>query len=298
MSHGITTDRSFSVLAPQPSSLLAFLELTKPTITALVLATTAIGYLLAGGQPGKAMALTLLGTGLASAAAGCLNQWLECEQDGLMARTRHRPIPSGRVPLADALGFGLLLAASGLILQAFVGTGALALTVLTLVLYLAAYTPLKRYSPQSTWLGAAAGAMPPLIGWIAAQGRLQPMAWILFGVQFLWQIPHFLTLFWIHREDYARAGFQVMAVADPDGKLTAFQIAIHSFAVLPLSLLPSLAGGAGSLYGASALALGTAYMVLGMRASWTLAHTDAQCLFFGSLVYLPAIFSMMLLGGV
>jgi protoheme IX farnesyltransferase len=153
-------------------------------------------------------------------------------------------------------------------------------------------------TPQTTWLGAAAGATPPLIGWAAATGALSAKAWALFGIQFLWQIPHFLALFWIYREDYARAGFRVMPVVHPDGGTTAAQIAIHSFTLLPATLLPVVLGMAGFSYAVSALLIGIVFLGLGLRASWTLAHSDARRLFLASLAYLPLIFGMLFFGGV
>jgi protoheme IX farnesyltransferase len=198
----------------------------------------------------------------------------------------------------QALEFGLLLAALGLGLGAAVNLGVFALIALTLAFYLLAYTPLKRVTPQSTWMGAIAGATPPLIGWMAATGRLAPLAWFLFAIQVVWQIPHFLALFWLYREDYARAGFKVMPVVDPNGGSTAKQIALHSFALLPASLMPGIYGVAGLPYCAGALLLGTVFLGVGMRASWTLAPADTRRLFRFSLAYLPILFGMLLWGGV
>lgn len=276
-----------------------YLTLSKPRIAVMVMATTGLGFLLSGGRSGALLWWTLAGTGLAAGACGALNQYLESAQDLLMARTRSRPLPARRLSPAAALVFGLGLAAAGLGLLLW-KSGALpcALTAGTLVLYLLAYTPLKRVTPHTTWIGALAGATPPLVGWSSAQGSLATGAWVLFAIQFLWQIPHFLAMFWLHRQDYARAGFRVMPVEDPSGGLTAAQIAIHSFTVLPASLMPSFCGMAGPGYGFGALALGTAYLGLGMRASWTLAAIDTRRLFLASLAYLPILFGMLLLGGV
>lgn len=269
-----------------------YLALTKPRITLLVMATTAFGFKLAGGQEG--LWRLLIGVGLSSAACGALNQWLERELDGKMTRTAKRPLPAGRLDPLSALLFGLALGTFGLALLE--GLPRL-LTAATLAAYLLAYTPLKRLTPQSTWVGAAAGATPPLIGWAAATGSLPPQAWALFAIQFLWQIPHFLALFWLYREDYARAGFKVMPVVYPKGGSTAAQIALHSFTVLPASLAPSFLGMAGPGYGLAALVLGTAYLGLGMRASWTMSALDNRRLFLASLAYLPALFTMLMIGG-
>lgn len=274
-----------------------YLALGKPRIAVMVMATAALGFLLAGGR-GPVLFWTVLGTGLASGACGCLNQLLERKEDGLMKRTARRPLPSGRLKPAPALAFGLALAAMGLgILVWKVNLLACGVTAFTLAAYVLAYTPLKKITPHTTWIGSLAGATPPLVGWAAAQGALPPHAWVLFAIQFLWQIPHFLAMFWMHREDYARAGFKVMPVVDPRGGTTACQIAVHSFTVLPVTILPSLCGMAGLSYGIAALIVGTAYLGLGMRASWTMAAIDTRRLFFASLAYLPIVFGMLLLGG-
>ena len=276
-----------------------YFALCKPRIALMVVLTTALGFSLAGGRLGPSMLWTLLGTGLSACACGTLNQYLEKEQDALMARTRKRPLPAGRLEPAQALIFGLGLAAVGLTVLAIKSHPyALGMTAATLVLYVLAYTPLKKVTPQTTWLGAFAGATPPLIGWAAASGTMPMKAWVLFAIQFLWQIPHFLAMFWMHREDYARAGFKVMPVVDSSGGLTAFQIAIHSLSMLLASLLPSLCGMADARYGFVVLIVGTAYMVLGMKASWTLALVDTRRLFLASLAYLPLVFGLLLWGGV
>lgn len=275
-----------------------FLALCKPRITVMVMATAALGYACSGAPISARFFWTLLGVGLAACACGCLNQLIERRQDGLMERTRRRPLPSGRLEPKQALLFGLALAFSGLALLACQSQrGALLITAMTVAVYLLGYTPLKRRTPYATWLGAAAGATPPLIGWAAAQGHLPLAAWVLFAIQLLWQIPHFMALFWIHRLDYARAGFLTLPVIDPRGRLTAVQIAVHSFTVLPASLMPSFCGMAGVGYGMGALLLSSAYLGLGMRASWTLAAIDTRRLFLASLAYLPLLFVMLLLGG-
>lgn len=274
----------------------AYLELSKPRITLMVAVTAAIGYSLAGGRDRALLAWTLLGTALASAASGSLNQLAERRQDSLMRRTRTRPLPEGRLTPARALGFGLVCAAASLIVLAWrVNLSAAELTAATIALYVLGYTPLKLRTPHSTWVGAAAGAMPPLIGWAAANGSLDPRAWALFAIQFVWQIPHFLAIFWLHREDYAAAGFRVMPVVDPGGGSTACQIALHSFALVPASLMPFLCGLAGLPYACAALAFGTAFLGLGMRASWTMAAVDTRRLFLASLAYLPALLGTLVL---
>ncbi|MBI3551024.1 MAG: protoheme IX farnesyltransferase [Elusimicrobia bacterium] len=276
-----------------------YIALAKPRIGVMVMATTALGFLLSGAQSGPRLWWTALGAGLASGACGALNQWLERRADGLMKRTAGRPLPAGRIKASRALAFGLCLCLLGLgILRLRSGKLPCLIAALTVAAYVLAYTPLKRMTPHTTWIGAAAGAAPPLIGWAAGLGHLSPQAWVLFGIQFLWQIPHFLSLFWLYREDYARAGFQVMPVVDPAGGLTAAQIAVHSLTVLLASLMPIFLGMAGVGYGLAALLLSTAYLGLGLKASWTLAVVDTRRLFLASLAYLPILFGMLLIGGV
>lgn len=276
-----------------------YISLAKPRIALLVMITAALGYSVAGGAADAGMLWVVLGTGLASGACGALNQALEGAQDALMERTKSRAVAAGRIPAWTAAAYGATLAAMGLALL-YKGVGLLpcALTGITIFLYVALYTPLKRVTPQTTWIGAAAGAAPPLIGWAAARGSLAPQAWVLFGIQFLWQIPHFLALFWMYRKDYARAGFQTAPVVDPAGGLTAAQIAMHSFTVLPMALAPVFFGMAGKGYGFAALLLSTGYLLLGARASWTLAAADTRRLFLASLAYLPLLFASLLIGGV
>lgn len=276
--------------------LSAYLELTKPRIVMMVVLTAALGYCLAGGASRALLAWTLAATGLAACATGALNQLMEIEQDRLMRRTRTRPLPEGRLTFRQANIFGLATAVAALVLFAWkVNFLSCALCAVTIVAYLLVYTPMKTRTPQSTWAGAVAGAMPPLIGWAAARGSLSAEAWALFAIQFLWQIPHFLAIFWIHREEYARAGFRVMSVVDPDGSLTSFQIAIHSLALFAAGLVPVFLGMTDLLYGYGALALGAGLLGLGLKASWTMALPDTRRLFLATLLYLPALLAVMAL---
>ena len=276
-----------------------YLALTKPRIALMVALTAGLGWGLAGGRSTPAFWGMILGVSLASAASGTLNQYVERREDGLMNRTKKRPLPTAAVKPEPALAFGLALAVIGpTIVWASGGRLAAALTAATIAIYVLAYTPLKKITPQTTWIGAAAGAMPPLIGWAAAAGSLSPKAWALFGIQFLWQIPHFLALFWIYREEYAAAGFRTMPVVHPDGGTTAVQISLHCFTLLPMTLLPVVLGMAGLPYAFAALAVGTIFLGFGLRASWTLAVVDARRLFLASLAYLPLIFGMLYFGGV
>jgi protoheme IX farnesyltransferase len=277
--------------------LANYLQLSKPRIVVMVLVTTAVGFCLASGTDRSRLLWTLLGTALAASACGSLNQLIERRQDALMRRTRSRPLPAQRLSAGQASAFGLACALAGLGLLAWKVNGlACALAAFTIASYVFAYTPLKRLTPQSTWVGAVSGAISPLIGWAAVRGTLEPEAWTLFAIQFIWQIPHFLAIFWIYREDYALAGFRVMPVVDPSGRSTACQIALHSFALLPASLAPTWCGLAGAPYAYGALVLGTVFLGLGMRASWTMTLLDTRRLFLASLVYLPVLFGMLVLG--
>lgn len=274
------------------------LQLAKPRISLLVGLTTAFGWAVAGGRLNASFWGLMAGVMLASGACGTLNQWVERSEDALMKRTKTRPLPQGRISPSNALFFGLFLAVVGPALVLIsAGPVAAGLTALTIALYVLAYTPLKKVTPQTTWVGAAAGAMPPLIGWAGAAGSLDARAWALFGIQFLWQIPHFLALFWMYRDEYAAAGFKVMPVVHPDGGTTALQIAVHSFTLVPATLLPVYLGMAGKSYGLPALLVSAAFLGLGMKASWTMARADARNLFLASLAYLPLIFGMLLFGG-
>ena len=273
-----------------------YVMLSKPRISVFVIITAAMGYCVGGGETNAALLWLCLGTGLTAAACGCLNQALEGVQDSKMARTAKRPVAAGRVSPLEASLLGGGLAVAGLAIL-WAGCGPLPFWI-TIFGYVALYTPLKMVTPQTTWIGAAAGATSPMIGWAAARGSLGVQAWSLFAIQFLWQIPHFLSLFWMYREDYSKAGFQVMPVVDPKGGVTAAQIAMHSFTVLPAALLPMFLGMAGKGYGFAALALSAAYLGFGLKASWSLAPIDTRRLFLASLAYLPLLFASLLIGGV
>ncbi len=272
-----------------------YLILTKPRITVFVALTAVVGYRLAGGTDGWVLFWTVLGTALASSCSGALNQYVERDADALMNRTKNRPLPTGRLKPGEALLFGIACGAWGVAMLAmFVNSLAAVLAAATITIYVAFYTPLKRVTPQSTWFGAISGAIPPMIGWAAATGELALGAWLLFAIQMLWQIPHFLALFWLYREDYARAGFKLLPVLDPEGGATRVQIAIHSFSLLIASMLPTYFGISGLAYGYGALLISSAFLLVGLRASWTLDDKDTRRLFLSSLAYLPAVFTLIL----
>lgn len=278
--------------------LADYLALTKPRVTALVLVTVAAGFWL--GMPSAHAALQLLpllvGTAMAVGGANALNQWSERLPDGLMRRTKGRPIPSGRVNPDDALRFGIALSAGGVLLLAVVvNILAAALTALTIAIYVLAYTPLKRMTSLCTLIGAIPGAMPPVIGWAAARNALSIEAWGLFMLLFLWQLPHFLAIAVLYRDDYARAGFKMLPVVEPSGLATARQTALYGLALLPVSLLPTYLGFAGPWYGYGALVLGLALLVVSVRAAVVRSVSACRQLFRASVVYLPLLLALMVL---
>ncbi|MCH7760235.1 protoheme IX farnesyltransferase [candidate division TA06 bacterium] len=275
-----------------------YLELTKPRITLLVLITTLAGFYL--GSLGSLNLLlllhTLIGTALTAGGASALNMVLERDVDSRMRRTKNRPIPSGRLQCEEALLFGIILSASG-IFYLTVGvnlfTGLIA--SLTLYSYLFLYTPLKRTTPFSTLIGAIPGALPPVMGWSAARGEISLGAWVLFSILFLWQLPHFLALAWLYREDYARAGFPMLPVLDPDGERTGRHIALYCLALIPVSLAPTLLGLAGPTYFFGALALGLVFFGFGLSFLIFKSKAFARRLFRTSVIYLPLLLILMML---
>ena len=282
-----------------PASRLAdFVELTKPRITFLVLVTTAVGYALGVGptfQPAVFLAL-LVGTALVSGGASALNQWAERDADARMTRTASRPLPSGRLAPSDALAFGAAISAVGLALLAgAVGALTAALALASLGSYVFLYTPLKRTTPLCTLVGAVPGAIPPMMGWAAARGTLDREAWALFAVLFLWQLPHFLAIAWIHREDYARAGFPMLPVSDPGGAATARQTVAYAAALVPVTLLAGAFAAAGQGYLWSALALGLVFLACTVVFAVQRSVRAARWVFLASVLYLPAVLALMVL---
>jgi protoheme IX farnesyltransferase len=272
-----------------------WVELTKPRITAMVVFTTLVGFVTSAPGPVLIPALlaALAGTAFVAAGAAVLNQVLERHTDGLMLRTRHRPLPAGRVTAAEGTVFGSVLSAFGLGLLLW-RSGALAAAVaaVTLFSYLAIYTPLKRRTPLATLVGAVPGALPPVIGWAAAQRSLDGGAFVLFAIIFLWQVPHFLAIAWLYRDDYARAGFPMLPVLDREGGFTARQTVIHSLALLIVSLAAVGLGGAAYLAGAFVLGVALTLFALRLVSSRDLAA--ARGLFLASILYLPALCSLLL----
>ena len=286
--------------APQartrPSLLSPWLELTKFRLSGLVVMTTAAGFLLAhGGVVNLQLFLvTIAGTWLAAGGAMVLNQWQERDRDALMERTRLRPLPARRVTPAAALAGGLILATAGLGLLALAVNGlTAALGLAVVLLYTLVYTPLKTRSSACTLVGAVCGALPPMMGWSAATGGLGFGAWVLAGILFVWQIPHFLSLAWLYRDDYARGGFRMLPVTDPEGSATTRMVILYSLALVPVALGPVWGGHAGWIYGAGSIALGLSLLFFGKRLAQYRSERRAGYVFAATLAYLPLLLVLM-----
>jgi heme o synthase len=278
----------------------AFVELTKPGIVRMVLVTAGTGFFMASasGHPLDVLLLAhaLFGIGLAAAGACGLNEYAEWEADGLMHRTADRPVPSERMQPRTALFYSGLLVMLGLLhLQLFVGSVTAALVALTVVSYVLIYTPLKRRTWLATLVGAVPGALPILAGWTAGGGGMTVPGFALFGILFLWQMPHFYALAWVYRADYARGGFRMLTTLDADGSRTARQIVLFGAALIPVSLLPTWLGLTGGLYLVAALLLGLAFLLLGVAMAIQRDDRHAMRLFLGSVAYLPLLLMMMVI---
>jgi len=281
--------------------MIALFELTKPRITQFVLLTAAAGFYVAATAGGGTVDLalfahTLVGTALVAAGTNAFNQLRERDVDARMERTRRRPLPSGRVTPRAAAWFATAIAGAGLAyLAVLVNPLTTSLAALTLVSYVALYTPLKRRSSLNTLVGAVPGALPIVGGWTAAGGSLDAAAAALFWILFLWQLPHFLALAWIYRDDYRRGGLVMLSGDDPDGRRTARMVLLYALALVPVSLVPRQLGLAGNVYFVGALALGLVYA--GAGAVMTLGPTGSRAwrVFVTSIVYLPALLALMVL---
>jgi heme o synthase len=274
----------------------AFYELTKPGITRLVLVTTAAAFYLAsiGSFDFLLLIHTLIGTGLAASGTNALNQWVEREADAQMRRTAKRPLPSGRLRSMEAAAFAWGISVAGLIyLVAFVNVTTAVIVALSLSSYVFVYTPLKKKTWVSTVIGAVPGALPILAGWTATGRPLTPGAWALFAIMFAWQMPHFYALAWIYREDYGRAGFQMLTVVDATGKRAARHSVLFAAALIPISILPAVFGVAGNIYLVGAIALGAVFVVLAANMLRMPTERLAWRLFTGSIIYLPVLLLLM-----
>jgi len=280
------------------SNLGDYIALTKPRLNFLVVVTSAAGYYLGSVASINLwdMAQAVVGTALVAGGAAVLNQVYERDTDAMMRRTLSRPLPDHRVTAGDATIFGITLSIAGIALLAF-GANMLAalLALATLVVYLVIYTPMKRRSSAATLVGAVPGALPPLIGWAAAHGVVTIGGWTLFAIVFLWQIPHFMAIAWMYRDDYRSAGFPMLPVIEPDGRRTGRHALWFAVALLPVSLAPTFVGLSGWTYFAIAVILGAALVLLSIRFAATRSETSARQLFFGSITYLPLIWAAMIL---
>jgi heme o synthase len=273
-----------------------FVSLTKPRLNFLVILTTLAAYYLGSDERSTIVQLvhTLIGTALVAGGAAALNQVWERDTDRLMARTRNRPLPDLRLSPRVALWFGLALTVIGLVdLWMFVNTRAALIAMLTTVTYLLLYTPLKLRTSLSTLAGAIPGALPAVIGWAAATNSLSIEAWVLFAIVFLWQMPHFLAIAWMYRDEYAQAGMPLLPVIEPDGRSTGRQALLYTAALLPISLLPTLMGMATAWYLAGAVALGAVLISLSLKFSQMRTTESARRLFFGSILYLPLLWAIL-----
>lgn len=276
----------------------AYLELTKPRITFLIVLTAAAGFCLASRSSINYIVFSnaMIGIALLSSGIATLNQYIERDLDALMRRTATRPLPSRRLLPWEALTFGValtVLAEAYLAILVNPLTAVLGLTVIAG--YLFAYTPLKTRTTLSTMVGAFPGAVPPLIGWTAARGEISIEAWVLFAILFLWQFPHFLAIAWMYREDYGRAGILMLPVVEPEGRVTSQQIVVYTVMLLPVSLLPTFVHIAGRVYLWGAVVLGLLFLYSSIRAAISKSRQSARQLLLASVIYLPLLFILMVL---
>ena len=287
-----------SVAAPRHGFVSDLAELVKARLTLLVLLTTAVGFYLGADPPVDYMALfhTVFGTAAAAAGAAALNQWWERRVDALMRRTKTRPIPAGRMAPVQALVLGAALSLFGVVYLAFVCNAlSAALTALTIVIYIFAYTPLKRSSTANTAVGAIPGAIPPMIGWAAARGDIGAGAWGLFAIVFLWQMPHFFAVAWMCREDYSRAGFRMISNEDSTGERSASQSVFFCILLLVFAGLPAFVGIVSYVYQAIELVLGGLLVAVAMRFLRLRTQSAARLLFIASIVYLPLLLTALVI---
>lgn len=285
---------------PRAAGSGVYLELMKLRLVSLVLVTTAVGFYAGSAGPRDAaffgqLAQTILGTALLAGGAMALNQVMERETDALMRRTQTRPLPQGRLGVREASAFGAVLVMIGmayLCLMVKVLTGVLGLV--TVGVYLLLYTPLKTRTPWCTLVGAVSGAIPPMLGYTAAAGAITGGAWLLFAVLFVWQMPHFLAIAWLYREDYARGGQKMLPVVDPSGASTARQMVAFAAALLPVTLMPTAIGMAGATYFVGALGLGLVFLGFALGVAVWKTERAARTMFIVSVLYLPVVLGMMM----
>ena len=271
----------------------AYYELTKPSITFMILVSTALGYFMGGNGISnyQHFILTLLGSCLISSGSGALNHFAEAESDKIMYRTNLRPIPAGIISPENAMIFGIALIFIGSgILYFFINTLTCVLALITALMYLFIYTPLKKLTWLNTPVGAIPGAIPPIGGWVAATGSLDPEAWILFAILFLWQHPHFYAIALMFKDDYKKAGLKMLPVVEPNGSRTNRQIIWHALLLIPVSLMPVYINLLGLIYFWAALILGIGYLLSGFILAKQYSVSNARLVLKVSVFYLPILF--------
>jgi protoheme IX farnesyltransferase len=284
-------------LTRERSRYADYLTLTKPELSFLSVLTTFAGFYIAeqGAMNYVLLITTVLGTALLAAGAASMNMYVEREHDSQMRRTQNRPLPSGRMRPQEALFFGVTSGLAGaIILAARVNLLTAFLGAITYISYVFVYTPLKRRSTINTLVGCIPGAIPPMMGWTAVRGSIGVEAWALFAILFVWQMPHFLSLAWMYRADYKRAGFRMTPVEDEGGSITSLQILLFCAALIPISLLPKSMGMTGELYLYSAIGLGAVFLALSVALALRRTNLLARRVFAASLLYLPALLTVMM----
>jgi len=288
--------QSVTTVVRTPTRSADFLSLTKPRLNLLVLMTTLGGLYLAAPHdiPLLLLAHTLIGTALVAGGAAALNQVWERDTDGLMRRTRRRPLPGGRLGMVEGTWFGIALSVIGLLeLASKVNLISALVAAATLVSYILVYTPLKTRTSMSTIVGAFPGALPPVIGWAAATGQIASPALVLFGIVFLWQMPHFLAIAWLYREDYARARIPLLPVLEPDGRRTGRQALLYAAVLWPVSLMPVIVGLGAAMYASIATVLGFGFIALAAAFARDRSVATARRLFLFSITYLPLLWAAL-----
>ena len=270
--------------------------LTKPEVNFLVLVATFVGFRLGSNSaPAPVLVHTLVGTLLVASGAAVLNQFTERSFDAQMRRTSRRPLAAGKLRPSNALWFGISLSVLGGLYLAVINILTAVLALAALLSYLLLYTPLKRKTPLCTLVGAFPGAVPPLIGWAAARGRLDPEAWVLYFILFLWQFPHFMSIAWMYREDYSRAGYQVLPAGESRDRFVSWQSFAFAMALVPVALLPAVTGEAGIVYVFGAALLSLAFLYSSARFAFHRSNVKARQLLIASIFYLPLLFILLLL---
>lgn len=287
-----------AVTGEAPSTLRNFITLSKPRITLMVVVTVWVGFMFGAAGTGwdwRTLCAALVGAALSCMGAGVLNQTYERDTDALMNRTKDRPMPTGRISVPMGWAYGMVLATSGVLMLGLMTTWLAALvSLITIVSYAAWYTPMKRTSHMATIVGIGPGALPPVLGYAAASGTIGIEVILIFSIMFVWQIPHTLAIYWLYKEDFARAGFPMLPVIDPSGSQTFRQILIGSLLLLPLGLTPTLFGISGLIYFVTAFACGLLMLSFSLWLAAEPSRSRARSLFFVSLIYLPVVLIVML----